>query len=221
MARIAVVLSLVFALAAAAGASAAPAPAGDSVTGTVATGEARSFIEFTFDAHSGPSGENPTGTVHPDAFFGDLGVLEVSCLGVSANRATVIVKAPPNTSGIAGLEISVEDDGPGQDRLDWHVISALPSACPAPSNVLAGTESGDLVVTDAPPPTRFAQCRHGGWLRYGFASKAACIAYVHEQSRQECIFERAYVGISAFRAKYGRGPQHVHAMRRCVRRRAG
>jgi hypothetical protein len=142
---------------------------------------------------------------------------------VSGNRATVIVKAPPNNSGIAGLEISVEDNGPGpgQDRLDWHTISALPSACPAPSSVLDGTESGDLVVTDAPPPRRFAQCRHGGWLRYGFASKAACIASVHALARQACIFERVARGIVAFRAKYGLGPNHVHAMRRCVRTRTG
>jgi hypothetical protein len=181
MLRIAVVLALVFALAAPAGASAAPPPAGDSVTGTVATGAARDFVQFTFDARSGPSGENPTGTVHPDAFLADLGLLEVSCLGVSGNRATVIVKAPPNTSGIAGLEISVEDNGPGpgQDRLDWHPISALPSDCPAPSEVLGGTTSGDLVVTDAPPlPVSKEQCKKGGWRLFGFKNQGACVSFV-------------------------------------------
>jgi hypothetical protein len=179
MLRIAVVLALVFALAVPAGASAAPPPAGDSVTGIVATGEGRAFIEFTFDAHSGPSGENPTGTVHPDAFLADLGVLEVGCLGVSGNRATVIVKAPPNTSGIAGLEISVEDGGPGQDRLTWHTISALPADCPAPSEVLGGTVSGDLVVTDAPPlPVSKEQCKNGGWRPFGFKNQGACVSFV-------------------------------------------
>jgi hypothetical protein len=36
-----------------------------------------------------------------------------------------------------------------------------------------------------------------------------------------CIFERAGIRIAAFRAKYGLGPNHDHAMRHCVRLRTG
>ena len=79
-------------------------------------------------------------------------------------------------------------------------------------------ERGDVVVTDAPPPpTTYAQCRMGGWVGYGFDSHASCIAYVHDQARQKCIFERVAHGIVAFRAKYGLGPAQDHAMRHCVR----
>jgi hypothetical protein len=119
-----------FALAAAAsvaiGLLAAPAgaqlPTEDSVTGIAATGAGRSFVEFTFDAHSGPSGENPTGTVRFDAFLADLGQLEVSCLTVSDNRASVVVLIPPlSPNAPAGALISVQDnDGAGADRLGWR-----------------------------------------------------------------------------------------------------
>jgi hypothetical protein len=197
-------------------------PRPDSVTGTAATGEGRSSVEFTFDAHGGVPGERPTGTVHVDAFLSDLGKLDVTCMGVSGSRASVIVRAQPNNSGIAGLAISVEDGGAGQDRIDWRTVSSLPSDCPAPSEVLDPTVSGDVVVTDAPlPPTAYAECRQGGWVKYGFDSHPACSRYVHDWSRQACAFERAGIGIAAFRSKYGLGPRQDHAMRRCVRRRTG
>ena len=57
---------------------------------SVATGEGRAFVEFTFDVRSGPSGENPSGTVRFDALLIDLGELPVSCLTVSGNRASMI-----------------------------------------------------------------------------------------------------------------------------------
>jgi hypothetical protein len=205
-------------------ASAAPAPAGDSVTGVAASGAAREFIQFTFDAHSGPSGENPTGTVTFESFFGSSGPLPVSCLTVSGKRASMIGVAPPNTSGIAGLAISVEDvgPGPGGEKLDWSTVPTLPPDCPVPSAIVNGTETGDIVVTDSPPPpTTYAQCRLAGWVKYGFASHAACNAYVHERARQACIFERVAHGVVAFRLKYGLGPSHDHAMRHCVRLRTG
>jgi hypothetical protein len=34
-----------------------------------------------------------------------------------------------------GLVVSVEDNGPGQDRIDWGPLAALPSYCPVPSGV--------------------------------------------------------------------------------------
>jgi hypothetical protein len=203
-------------------ASAAPAPAGDSVTGVAGNGEGRDFIQFTFDAHSGASGENPTGTVTFDSLLFHSGPLAISCLSVSGKRASMVAVAPP--SSIAGLVISVEDAGPGPggEKVDWHTVSSLPPDCPVPSQIFDGTESGDIVVTDAPPPpTAYAQCRQAGWVKYGFASHAACIGYVHERARQACIFERVAHGLAAFRLKYGLGASHDHAMRHCVRLRTG
>src|SRR5918995_1204986 len=72
-------------------------------------------IVFVFDAHSGPSGENPTGTVRVDVqdpsgtFPFDTG--QVTCLDVSGNRATIGAQF-----GFGGLVLGVEDnDGAGQD----------------------------------------------------------------------------------------------------------
>jgi hypothetical protein len=43
------------------------------VTGSAATGDGRLAVDFTFDARSGPAGEDPTGTVVFDAALIDLG----------------------------------------------------------------------------------------------------------------------------------------------------
>jgi hypothetical protein len=155
-------------------------PAQDSVTGTASGGYGHSYTVFTFDAHSGPSGENPGGTVTLDTLFGTIGPLEVGCLGVSGSRATIVVKVPPNTSGVAGLQIAVVDGGPGgEDKLEWYTLSALPPDCPAPSSVVAPVASGDLVVVDAPAlPTSKERCKHGGWRVYGFKNQGACVRLV-------------------------------------------
>jgi hypothetical protein len=197
--------------------AAAQVPTQDSVTGTAATGFGRSFVEFTFDVHGGPSGENPTGTIDFSGPFVNTGPLNVSCLTVSGNRASMVVLAPQPNLNPPGLVVSVEDNGPGQDRIDWYPVAVLPSGCPIPSAVSESTVSGDVTVTDAEPPATYAQCRQGGWVKYGYASHAQCNDGVHEYARNKCIFERAAIGIVAFRAKYGLGPTHDHAMRRCVR----
>jgi hypothetical protein len=210
------------ALALAPAVAAAQGPAGDSVTGVATSGDGRDFTRFTFDAHSGPSGENPSGTVVFDTFFGSFGALPVSCLTVSGKRASMVIDAPPN-AGIAGFFLTVEDNGPGpQEGLDWSILNSLPPDCPIPSGAISQSETGDIVVTDSPPaPTTYAQCRLAGWVKYGFASHAACNAHVHERARQACIFERVAHGVTAFRLKYGLGPDHTYAMRHCVRLQTG
>jgi hypothetical protein len=172
------VFAIVVATALMASSAAAQLPTQDSVTGTAATGAARSFVEFTFDVHSGPSGENPGGTVTLDTFFGVIGPLNVSCLSVSANRASMFAEAPPNTSGIAGLVISVEDNSP--DKIDWRLAETRPPACPVPTEVIAPIVSGDVVVTDAPRlPTSKDQCTNGGWRSFGvFKNQGDCVSFV-------------------------------------------
>jgi hypothetical protein len=160
--------------------AAAQVPTQDSVSGSATTGLGRQFVEFTFDVHSGPSGENPTGTVGFETFFGDLGPLDVTCLSVSGNRASTILLAP-EPSAIAGILVWVEDNGPGQDRIEWQVLTALPSACPVPSGVFgAATTSGDISVTDAQAfPTSKDQCKNGGWRTYGvFKNQGDCVSFV-------------------------------------------
>lgn len=180
------------------GVSGAQSAAMDSVTGYAATGAGRLSVQFTFDARSGPAGENPTGTVSFDALLVDLGALQVSCLSVSGNRASMIVRiASPSPPAPAGVVISVEDNGAAaQDTLAWSFVTILPSECPVSSAAGEPILAGDITVTDAQPLDR-------------------------HRARQACLFERAARGRRAFRAKYGRGRFHLHAMRRCIRQRIG
>ena len=167
--------------------AAAQVPMQDSVSGTAATGFGRDFVEFTLDARSGPSGENPTGTV---AFRGPLvnfGPLDISCLRVSANKANMIVLAPEPNLVPPGIVVSVEDNGPGQDRIGWRPLAVLPSDCPVPSGVLgSATISGDVTVTDAPAlPTSKDQCKDGGWRSYpGFKNQGGCVSFVATKARK-------------------------------------
>ena len=159
---------------------AAQVPTQDSVTGSAATGFGRGLTAFTFGVGSGPSGESPTGTVRLDTLFGVIGPLDVSCLSVSGKRARMFAEAPPNSSGVAGLVISVEDNGPGLDSINWQLAATRPGDCPVPSEVLGSTVSGDITVTDAQPlPTSKHQCKNDGWSTYGvFKNQGDCVSFV-------------------------------------------
>ena len=72
-------------------------------------------------------------------------------------------------------------------------------------------------ISYVPAPTSKAQCKSGGWRNYSrFKSQGQCVAFVVNQARQSCRAERGKIGLVAFRNKYGLGPYHVLAMRRCV-----
>jgi hypothetical protein len=75
-----------------------------------------------------------------------------------------------------------------------------------------------MEVIDAPTvPTSKEQCKNGGWLNYPqFKNQGQCVAFVVKQARQNCLAERAKIGLVAFRNKYGLGPHHLRALRRCV-----
>ncbi len=170
---------------------------------------------------------------------------QVSCLSVSGNVAIVGVGGTRAFTGsfgtfsgisIAGLIRVTDRGGPGSglDTFEFDVLQnpfppfpPVPPPLPPPtdcSTFPAGTpvytnQQGDLVVTHAPSlPTTTQQCRNGGWRTYDvFKNQGDCVSFVRHQARQKCIFERVSHGITAFRAKYGLGPNHSHAMRHCVR----
>jgi hypothetical protein len=60
------------------------------------------------------------------------------------------------------------------------------------------------------------QCKGSGWRRWEFKNRRQCLAYVQSQAREACTDERQ-AGPSEFRAKYGTGRHHRHALRNCVR----
>jgi hypothetical protein len=219
------VVGIGVALGAVAAVAQAQAVGADSAVGDVITDTQRP-LGAVFDAHSGPSGENPSGS----AFWFDRSLGfggPVTCLTVTGNRATIGFENQGSfVPEFKGGFVFVEDGGslgPGQDSARGTATRDAPTVCPPNTGIFNEFDevtTGDLMVTDAPPAT-YAECRQAGWVKYGYASHAECIASVHDFARNKCIFERAYSGIVAFREKYGRGPNNDYAMRRCVRRHTG
>jgi hypothetical protein len=210
-----------------AGVSSAEVPTQDSVTGSGVFFGPAGLFEVAIDARSGPSGENPSGTVRVSPDFTG----QVTCLHVSGNRALVGYVQADDPSFADAIEI--DDNGPVgsyTDTLTENIgpfptsESNCPTTLPQPGQTFRAIPPSpprpvpsDFVVVDAQPPTTYTQCRQGGWAQYGYTSHAQCIDAVHELARKKCIFERAAGGIVAFRAKYGLGQNDDHAMRHCVR----
>jgi hypothetical protein len=70
-------------------------------------------------------------------------------------------------------------------------------------------------------PYTLQDCRNGAHTSFGFNDQASCLEAVRTAGRQACLFEKVAHGTPAFRAKYGTGPQHEHAMSNCVHGRIG
>jgi hypothetical protein len=197
-------------------AASAQTPAGDSVTGSGTAGETRAeLFGFQIDAHSGPMGENPTGSAHISPEISQPFGGPITCLAVRANVATFNFEAQPGSTSVATF---VATDSPAGDQVAYLGGGRAPTDCsPVANPPNQPLNGGDIVVTDATPPATYSQCRQAGWVAYGYASRAQCISAVHDFARQKCIFERVAHGITAFRAKYGFAPDQSHAMRHCVR----
>ena len=161
-------------MAALAPAVAAQTPSEDSVAGA---GVLNTGVTVTIDARSGPSGENPRGTIAGVAdLFRFSGV--VACLHVDGNTAIVgantdqgpavfrFTDGSPDTTSVVVLTRPVELG----DCL-------APFTGPSPG---ASFISGGIVVTDAHPlPTRRDQCKNGGWRMYSvFRTQGDCVSFV-------------------------------------------
>ena len=152
-----------------AGVSGAQTPGQDSVTGSGASNIPGCNGSFEVDAHSGPSGENPTGQVNCGILFNG----PVTCLHVSGNVALLTVQ--DSVFGAVGVRIT--DGGPMADQLE----ALLGAGCPTPlSSYLSFDFTGDIVVVDAPSlPTSKDQCKQGGWKIYGvFKNQGDCVSFV-------------------------------------------
>ena len=230
----------------------APSPAGsDSVEGGVAYCLAffpdqtcERFMSFWVEAASGPAGEQPGGSIGlheggPTPGASALSTAAVTCLSVNGHTAIIGVTGSRNRFGASEAVTPFTGLVRVADTIQFAVKNGTKNGPSLPGPTSCSTfpgpfptgnfqfpdltnKSGEVVVTDRPPPTSYAQCRSGGWRTFGaFTSQADCLAFVHDRARQACIFERVAHGITAFRSKYGLGPNHDHALRRCIRLRAG
>jgi hypothetical protein len=190
------------------GLSGAQVPASDSAVGNASEClfldcDARRAHSISLDVHSGPAGENPTGTVIWSFSSGSPGSTEngepgVTCLEITGTVAIIGVAGTaraPFRGGVvpvAGLVRVTDGGGPasGLDTFAFAVTYGLPGDPPLPgptecSSFPTGTETfvnelGDITVTDAQPlPTSKDQCKNGGWKNFGiFKNQGDCVSFV-------------------------------------------
>lgn len=157
-------------------ASSGQAPGQDSVIGS---GSFESGRTFAFDARSGPSGENPAGTVDFDFFAGT-----VTCLHVEGNVATIVVATPRFPFPVGLVVTDNAETGMPDTVLSGPTTSPPPpvAPCGGGGTVLFDiVATGDIAVVDAPPfPTSKDQCKDGGWRSFGdtFRNQGQCVAFV-------------------------------------------
>ena len=173
----------------------------DSVVGA-AVGRPTGVEEFElrYNAFSGPSGENPTGTVTQVVPLPPL-VGDVTCLAVTGRRAVVGVRV--SAVGLS-FYIFVVDGGPGgQDEQVAEAATGAATDCDSATTVrLAPILSGDIVVTDAHPlPVSTGQCKNGGWRNFAnFTNQGQCVMFV---VRRGCRVQR---GTVSYRDPYCANP---------------
>jgi hypothetical protein len=186
-----------------AAASAQPA-AGDSVTGTLIDQFVTGVSVFPpLDVHSGPAGENPTGTGawHIGGGLGPTWNVDVTCLAVDGKTAVFGFSGTlfqPGSRPVAGLARATDGGGPGSglDSFEWAQVTGPDGgpAIPGPtdcSSYPAGFQpqgptafnrtAGDIVIIDTPAvPTSKDQCKNGGWRNFGsaFKNEGACVSFV-------------------------------------------
>jgi hypothetical protein len=166
-------------------AAAAQAP-GDSVTGGASTffeqNQPQFFISFSFDAHSGPSGEDPTGSARWEVRspFGDFaGGGQVTCLNVHDGVA-IVGTFSGNT---VTLFLAAGSVGFGA-----YESSTPATVCPSFLSNQGFSqyfeprpmENNSITIVDSPPmPTTKDQCRDGGWRAFGvFKNQGDCVSFV-------------------------------------------
>jgi hypothetical protein len=133
------------------------APRGDSAVGhNVVTRPSGHYQRITVSAHSGPAGQNPTGSVTVNfRLFDDEGRVngKVTCLDVIRNEARVAARLSRPHDGATHVILLVFDQGKaGQgepDRVFFEFTSSPPAGCAGSGSTLVGDVSGNVTVRDA------------------------------------------------------------------------
>jgi hypothetical protein len=158
----------------------AQVPTGDSVTGS-GGGDTGSIFRFSFtiDAHSGPSGENPTGTASFSPILFGTFQGQITCLAVDGNGATLNFPVLDPASGPHVFTFTVTDS-PAGDQIAHQVDVRGATDCTPLGSGGEPLVFGDIVVVDAQPlPTSKDQCKNGGWQSFGvFKNQGDCVSFV-------------------------------------------
>lgn len=137
-----------------------PAPAQDTV---VITGSGNVFSDISFDARSGPLGENPSGTYSYTA-YGSIHVTgTVTCLSVTGSGLGAGTPENPTIAYIRGVEDYpgdrvyqvVDKGGNGFDELNGSLLGNVATNCGYLDNELVSTlTNGRATVFNADPAPR-------------------------------------------------------------------
>ena len=129
------------------------------------------IVEYIISASSGPSGENPTGSVaaRTNVLPPPTNIFEgpVTCLSVHANVALLNVPGP---FGLVAFRITDGASTGVADLVETGFAAGGTTECSLPAPLYTGVGrvvSGDLVVHDAlAVPTSKDQCKNAGWTTF-------------------------------------------------------
>jgi hypothetical protein len=163
--------------------AAAQVPAGDSVIGSgtarfVTPDLAGLTVPFSIDVRSGPSGEDPVGSLQLLIPFDDP-----TCLAIRSGGGQVADEAVINfRNTLTGARVLVRiAGGTSGPRQIWLSTASSSSDCSfVPPISVAEVIEGSISIFDAPPlPTTTEQCKNGGWKTFGvFKNQGDCTSFV-------------------------------------------
>jgi hypothetical protein len=171
-------------------ANAAPKPSPTFLDTVVATGTSdTAYSNIDITAHSGTSGENPSGQASFLLFNSSVLSGPVTCLSVTgpdvgggtlASPTVATLNVQTSLLGIVTV-VLIDNGGNGADIMNTGPTGRQPSDCSPFVGSLPGVlVQGRAVVFDAPlPPTSKAQCKKGGWSKFGFKNQGQCIKLVN------------------------------------------
>jgi hypothetical protein len=168
----------------------AQTPVGDSVVGSgtarFASPDLAGLIApFSIDVRSGPSGEDPVGSLQLIIAFDDP-----TCLAIRSGGGQVADEAVINfRNTLNGARVLVRiAGGTSGPREIWLSTASSASDCSfVPPISFAEVIEGSISIFDAPPlPTTNQQCRNGGWRSFGiFRSQGDCVSLVATKGKNQ------------------------------------
>ena len=161
----------------------AQVPAGDSVIGSgtarfVTPDLAGLTVPFSIDVRSGPSGEDPVGSLQLLVPFDDP-----TCLAIRSGGGQVADEAVINfRNSLNGARVLVRIGGgtSGPRSIGLSTAGSASDCSFVPPSSIAEVIEGGISIFDAPPlPTTNQQCKNGGWRSFGgFKNQGDCVSFV-------------------------------------------